>query len=142
MDKRTEFQIIPISELNKIAKENEYFFWHFISKNHPGSLSIQPIGSDYQEGNSLDEFKKLLGIKIFQSYTEESVDFLIDMGFNQKRIWDKGVYNPLFLGFNRLRLVDSTRNHCYCREGVSKIIFKTNPNFFESFLSVEEEDLK
>lgn len=142
MDKRTEFQITPISEFKKIAKENEFFFWHFIPKNHSKSLSIQPITVEYQEGNSLDEFKKLLGIKLFQSYTEESVDFLLDMGFPEKRIWDKGNHNPLFLGFNKMRLVESTKFHCYCREGIAKIIFKTNPNFFESFLSVEKEDLK
>lgn len=142
MDKWTEFQITSISEFSKIAKKNEFFFWHFIPKNHSRAFSIQPIKSEYQEGNSLDEFKKLLNIKIFQSFTEESVDFLLNMGFPEKSIWDKKNHSPLFLGFNRLRLVDSTRNHCYCREGISKIIFKTNPNFFESFLSVEEEDLK
>ena len=142
MDKWTEFQITPISKFNKIAKENEFFFWNFIPKNHSRAFSIQPIKSEYQEGNSLDEFKKLLNIKIFQSFTEESVDFLLDMGFPEKSIWDKKNYSPLFLGFNKLRLVDSTKFNCYCRDGVAKIIYNTNPKYYESFLSIEEENLK
>ncbi len=133
MDKWTEFEIIPISEFEQVAKENEYFFWHFVSKDVLG-LSIIPLGADYGDGNSLQLIR--------ESFTEDSVDFLINLGLPSKKIKDKAFYVPSFFGFHRRRMVESTINHCYCREGITDIIYKTNPKFFESFLSVEEENLK
>jgi hypothetical protein len=133
VDKWTEFEIIPISEFEQVAKENEYFFWHFVSKDVLG-LSIIPLGADYGDGNSLQLIR--------ESFTEDSVDFLINLGLPSKKIKDKAFYVPSFFGFHRRRMVESTINHCYCREGITDIIYKTNPKFFESFLSVEEENLK
>ncbi len=141
MDKWTEFEIIPISQFEQVAKENEYFFWHFVSKDVLG-LSIIPLGADYGDGNSLQLIRESLGVKIYQSFTEDSVDFLINLGLPSKKIKDKAFYVPSFFGFHRRRMVESTINHCYCREGITDIIYKTNPNFFKSFFSVKEENLK
>ena len=142
MDKWTEFQITPISEFDKIAEENEFFFWHFVAKDVMTSLTIHPLGANYGKENALEIFKETFGIKIYQSFTEDSVDFLMNLGAPVKFIWRFGKYAPSFYGFNRKRLVYSTLETCYCIEGVSDIIFKTNPKLYDSFLSVEEEDLK
>ena len=141
MDKWAKFEITPISEFEKVARENEYFFWHFVSKDVLG-LSIIPLGADYGNGNSLELIRESLGVKIYQSFTEDSIDFLINLGLPSKKIKDGAFYVPSFFGFHRRRMVESTIDHCYCREGITEIIFKTNPSFFESFLSIEEEDLK
>jgi len=69
VDKWTEFEIIPISEFEQVAKENEYFFWHFVSKDVLG-LSIIPLGANYGDGNSLQLIRESLGVKIYQSFTE------------------------------------------------------------------------
>lgn len=141
MDKWAKFEITPISEFEQVARENEYFFWHFVSKDVLG-LSIIPLGADYGNGNSLELIRESLGVKIYQSFTEDSIDFLINLGLPSKKIKDGAFYVPSFFGFHRRRMVESTIDHCYCREGITEIIFKTNPSFFESFLSIEEEDLK
>lgn len=141
MDKWAKFEITPISEFEQVARENEYFFWHFVSKDVLG-LSIIPLGADYGNGNSLELIRESLGVKICQSFTEDSIDFLINLGLPSKKIKDGAFYVPSFFGFHRRRMVESTIDHCYCREGITEIIFKTNPSFFESFLSIEEEDLK
>lgn len=141
MDKWAKFEITPISEFEQVARENEYFFWHFVSKDVLG-LSIIPLGADYGNGNSLELIRESLGVKIYQSFTEDSIDFLINLGLPSKKIKDGAFYVPSFFGFHRRRMVESTIDHCYCREGITEIIFKTNPSFFESFFSIEEEDLK
>lgn len=141
MDKWAKFEITPISEFEQVARENEYFFWHFVSKDVLG-LSIIPLGADYGNGNSLELIRESLGVKIYQSFTEDSIDFLINLGLPSKKIKDGAFYVPSFFGFHRRRMVESTIDHCYCREGITEIIFKTNPSFFESFLSIEEENLK
>jgi hypothetical protein len=141
VDKWAKFEITPISEFEQVARENEYFFWHFVSKDVLG-LSIIPLGADYGNGNSLELIRESLGVKIYQSFTEDSIDFLINLGLPSKKIKDGAFYVPSFFGFHRRRMVESTIDHCYCREGITEIIFKTNPSFFESFLSIEEEDLK
>lgn len=141
MDKWAKFEITPISEFEQVARENEYFFWHFVSKDVLG-LSIIPLGADYGNGNSLELIRESLGVKIYQSFTEDSIDFLINLGLPSKKIKDGAFYVPSFFGFHRRRMVESTIDHCYCREGITEIIFKTNPSFFESFFSIEEENLK
>ena len=141
MDKWAKFEITPISEFEKVARENEYFFWHFVSKDVLG-LSIIPLGADYGNGNSLELIRESLGVKIYQSFTEDSIDFLINLGLPSKKIKDGAFYVPSFFGFHRRRMVESTIDHCYCREGITEIIFKTNPSFFASFFSIEEENLK
>ncbi len=141
MDKWTEFQITPISEFERIAKENEFFFWHFVYKGDSG-LTIKPLGYKWETGNALEVIQDTLGVKIYQSFTEDSVDFLVNLGLPSVKIFKNKKFSPSFFGFHRKRMVASTIDHCYCREGITEIIFKTNPSFFESFLSIEEENLK
>lgn len=141
MDKWTEFEITPISEFERIARENEYFFWHFVSKDNLG-VSIIPLGADYGNGNSLELIREMLGVTIFQSFTEDSIDFLINLGLPSKKIKQDKFFVPSFFGFKRRRMVDSTIRRCYCREGITEVIYNTNSKYFESFLSVEEKDLE
>lgn len=141
MDKWTKFEITPISEFERIAKENEYFFWHFVSKENLG-LTVVPLGADFGRGNSLEVMRQMLGVTIFQSFTEDSIDFLVNLGLPSIKIKHDKSFVPSFFGFKRRRMVDSTINRCYCEGGITDVIYNTNSKYFESFLSVEEKDLE
>lgn len=143
----SELQITPISEFYEIAKRDEYFFWHFIPEEiHYSPTRIQPMfGAKDPDTNILIQYRDLFGIKIYESYTKDSYDFLINLGYNSKHLFSKkNFWLQEFVGFKKGLLIDAThlKRKCYCPEGILEVIRNTDPNTFESVLGVEKEDLE
>lgn len=143
----SELQITPISEFYKIAKRDEYFFWHFIPEEiHYSPTRIQPMfGAKDPDTNILIQYRDLFGIKIYESYTKDSYDFLVNLGYTSKFLFStKNTWLPEFVGFKKGLMIDSThlKRKCYCPEGILEVIRNTDPITFESVLGVEKEDLE
>lgn len=141
-------QEVTIKDFSKIAKENEYFLWHFLQKEQEASrLSVWSIFKENTAPNKdiengLIHILDKIDIPYFESYTEDSIDFLIDMGFDGELLWspqkfenfyvDKKYYfRPSIIGFKKGRIITSTyeKGNCYCSEGIIELIGKLNPEF-------------
>lgn len=143
----SKLQITPISEFKEIAKRDEIFFWHFIpEEKHFMPTTIQPMyGTENPEENVLMQYQKLFNIKIYESYTKDSYDFLIDLGYTSKQIFsNKSIWLSEFVGFKKGLLIDAThlKRKCYCSTGILEVIRNTDPKTFESVLGIEKEDLE
>jgi hypothetical protein len=124
----------------KIAKENDYFLWHFLQKNqNDGNLTIRSIeeGDNKDSTLHLNILLKEIDIPYFESYTEDSIDFLHELGIPYDNLWNPNFnfiiknndtnFHPLVIGFRKHQKVISTLETCYCLDGVVKIIGKLNP---------------
>lgn len=129
-------EVVTVKDFDRIARENEYFFWHFTTPQN-SSLTLQPYNSD--RGflpHPIRTIVDWLKIPYFESQVVESVDFICNLknGYS-KAIYgpNKGVYNPVILGFKRKNLLHGTWDgFCYCDEGFINLIYATNPKFFEN----------
>jgi hypothetical protein len=124
----------------KIAKENDYFLWHFLQKNqNDGNLTIRSI----EEGNKdsklhLNILLKEIDIPYFESYTEDSIDFLHELGIPYDKLWNPNFnfilktndtkFHPVVIGFKKFEKTITTLEVCYCLDGVLKIIGELNPD--------------
>ena len=70
--------------------------------------------------NFLIEYQKIFNIKIYESFTKDSYDFLINQGYKSKNLFSK----------------------CYCPSGILEVIRNTDPKTFESVLGIEKENLE
>jgi hypothetical protein len=137
---------ISFKDFNKIAKENEYFLWHFLQKKqHKNLLSFSTILGEKKEYNELEILLEYVDIPYFESYTEDSIDFLNTLGFDYKLLWSpktKGQmsnlmefqFRPIIIGFKRNINVISTFETCYCLEGVIKIINTLDSKYSEQII--------
>lgn len=144
----SEFQITPISEFWKVAKEKETFFWHFRMDDDSGKIYLKSLTSkNLVNPNPLKIVLEHFNVEVFESFTSQSIDFLIELGIPSKFIFDneKKIFSPIFIGFRNGKKVIGTNidGICYCLDGVVEIIALTDPiKFGESLLRVEEEDLE
>lgn len=123
----------------RIARENEYFLWHFLQKDqNEGSLYISTIIDEIVERNPLPNIIDNVDIPYFESYTEDSLDFLVGLGFrieslyqNKKGDEHKRKFASIILGFKKFTLASSTFKHCYCPEGVVSVLNDLHPKFIE-----------
>ena len=145
-------EIITIKDYDRIAKENEYFLWHFLQKNQEKSNAVfYSIFADcnFQEGRENDISHKenhlltildKIDIPYFESYTEESIDFLINLGIPGDKLWtppnDNRIhvpkefyFPPIILTFHKSLFKNSTFDVCYCPEGLMDIISRLNIQF-------------
>lgn len=121
------------TDFNRIAKDNEYYLWHFVRRNQQ-SLSLQSMFGDNKDHphNGLFHYLNIIDIPYFESYTDESIDFLIRNGVPAQKLWaPKPKFSPVIVGFHRKNIVASTFDFCYCVEGITDIIYKMNPKFLE-----------
>jgi hypothetical protein len=145
-----ERKIITINDFYDVARNNEFFLWHFLQKNQEKSdLVIQSYFKTKENSeNKLKEILDLIDIPYFESYTEDSIDFLHDIGgFNYDKLWNQNTpntnefkdvrFNPLLIGFKRTNKVSDTFEKCYCFEGIIEIIGDLNPEFL---MSINTED--
>ena len=137
---------VTTEDFKKIAMENEFFLWSFLQKNQNKNSLVLYSYFDEKEGkpHQLKEFLEFTPINYYESYVEDSVDFLIDFGFSTNELFklpSQGIikktpkefyFNPYVLLFKKFELVDSTKNHCYCVEGLTKMLLSI-PNFAEKF---------
>jgi hypothetical protein len=149
-------KIITIKDFRDVARNNEYFLWHFLQKEqYKGTLGMYSY-FDKREGegeiNYIKNIVDQLNIPYYESYTEDSIDFIHELGYSYKMLWQpvssdisiidsKFFYGSTLVGFKKFSKVSSTLDSCYCYEGVLDVVASLNPEFLLS-LSVEEEDLK
>ncbi len=143
----SKFKITSISEFNEIAKREEIFFWHFIAEEHQQMpTTIKPMFYEKNpDENFLIEYQKMFNIKIYESFTKDSYDFLINQGYKSKNLFTiKNTWLPEFLGFKKGLLIDATHlfRKCYCPSGILEVIRNTDPKTFESVLGIEKENLE
>ena len=130
-------EIVSVKDYQRICQENEYFFWHFVGKNHDKSLSIKPVTNILGEtfDSPLNEIQRALNITIYESFTEDSVDFLLNLGYKSDIIYQPkcGCFAPKFIGFKHGLKVAGIHAEvvCYCTEGITEVIYLTNPLLFE-----------
>lgn len=138
MDGGTAVQIGDIKDFWKIAKEEEIFFWHFIQeKQCDAAVKIKPLTN--LDGNicfsELAEIVDTFKIKVFESYSKDATEFLVELGYHGTQIYNPkcGCFGPKFIGFKKGKLTVGTAvsNICYCTEGIVEIIYLTNPSLFK-----------
>jgi len=151
-------KIITIKDFRDVARNNEYFLWHFLQKeqykNSIMGASITMYSYFENRENEINYIKTIvdqLEIPYYESYVEDSIDFIHGLGYHYSRLWNPPkpkvvtnsnfLFNPVLVGFKKFNKVFSTLDSCYCTEGVLEVIASLNPEFLLS-LSVEEEDLK
>ena len=141
-----------VDDFKKIAKENEYFLWHFVGENQHNtnhglwSFFEEKI-NDYSKQPELHQLKTLLSVTdvpYYESYTKDSMDFLINLGLDAgllyilRNPWPhkapdrRFYYVPTVVGFKRTRMVSSTQRVCYCVEGITEIIMDLNPKLLSN----------
>ena len=142
--------ITTISEFWNIARREETFFWHFIQKGQCDSLvNIKPLSDlgGQKCYSPLDEIANEFGLTIYESFVEDAIDFLVDLGYHTSTLYNPTCkcHGPKFIGFRKGKIIAGTAypKICYCTEGIVEIIYLTNPSLFEnSLLGVKKEDLK
>jgi hypothetical protein len=123
----------------KITKEHDYFLWHFLQKNqNETGLSLRSTYGENNDTNELNILLKEIEIPYFESYTEDSIDFLHELGIPYNKLWDPNFdfmlktintqYHPLVIGFKKFEKILTTLDTCYCTDGVLKIIKELNPD--------------
>jgi hypothetical protein len=136
-----ERKIITTKDFYNVARNNDYFLWHFIQKNQEDStLGLFSYFKTKEHGdNKIKELLDLIDIPYFESYTEESLDFLYDLGIPYNNLWISKEppiplsppqrFNPILIGFNKFNKILTTMDKCYCVEGILDIISTLNPKF-------------
>jgi hypothetical protein len=130
-------EIVTVQDYRRICQENEFFFWHFVVKEQSKSLEIKPVTNILGETfeSPLNEIQKVLNITIFESFVEDSIDFLVDLGYKSETIFQPtcGCFGPKFVGFRHGVKVAGIHSEvkCYCTEGITEVIYLTNPSLFK-----------
>ena len=128
---------VTVKDYMEIAKKHKIFLWHFLQKNQCSNcLTLFSYFDDAKEGRDhririiIDHLK----IPYFESYTSESVDFLINNGVKHNQLWNGGTFAPIILGFKDGVSVANTGQVCYCTEGLIRIISKLDITLLENSL--------
>jgi hypothetical protein len=143
-----EKKIITINEFQNVARNNEYFLWHFLQKKQGDSVLGLHSYFEKNEGkdNKIKELIDLLNIPYFESYVEDSIDFLNGLGIPYEKLWFTNSppevpfnqrFGPVLIGFNGFNKVLSTMDRCYCVDGILEVVSELNPEFL---LSINTED--
>lgn len=127
----------------RIARKHDYFLWHFLQKNQEKSgLGLSSIIDLKDEHNKLPFVMDDLDIPYYESYTEDSLDFLIGLGLKYEHLYrnrgsngnpiphDKK-FGAVVVGFKKFTKVSSTFDYCYCPEGVVEVIKDLGPEPLE-----------
>lgn len=136
---------VKIDSYFEISENHEFFIWHFVQKNqHENTLELYSA-LEYDFGdNILSKIVDASEIPYFESYTEESIDFLNNLGYSFERLYIRNRFDlerdfrfsPALIGFNRKKKIISTLDQCYCLKGFISIIHRLNPSTFENVLEV------
>ena len=145
-------QEVSTNDFYRIAKENEYFLWHFLQKEQEAtrlgiwSIFKENTAVNKNVDNALIHILDKIDIPYFESYTQDSIDFLMDIGLDGKLLWSsnnfknwyvdkKYNFKPIIVGFKRNKIITSTfeEGNCYCYKGIIEIIGKLNPEFLLNY---------
>lgn len=143
-----ERKIITVNEFQNATRNNEYFLWHFLQKNQEKSgIGLHSYFKEKEgQKNKIKELIDLVDIPYFESYVEDSIDFLNGLGIPYEKLWSPNGpsevlfnqrFGPVLIGFNRFNKVLSTMDRCYCIDGILEIISELNP---ELLTSINTED--
>jgi hypothetical protein len=138
---------VKFEDFNRIAKEHEYFLWHFLMEeqydSQLGLWSIFDTKKDFDGSqiiNPIDVLLSEINVPYFESYTKDSIDFLINLGLDGKYLYRhienyfisprRMSYHPVIIGFKKKSHVWDTHKTCYCIEGITEIILRMNPDLF------------
>ena len=138
-------KVVTYSEYRKISQENEFYIWHFLQKNQCSRRQELCSYFEKRSGESENYFHPLkyfldsTSLPYFESYVEDSIDFLINLGIPNEflvnvksrklAVNNEEKYPPLFMAFNRFKMVGSSLDKCYCSEYFIELTMKLNPNF-------------
>lgn len=132
------------SDFKKLAKEHEHFIWHFLQKEQNesflGLISYFDEPNDDTKFHQIKFFLENVEIPYFESYTEESMDFLLDFGLNPSFLYvpnkpdrppveRKRKFSPVLTGFNRYKMVGNSFDLCYCIDYLTELTYKLNPKY-------------
>jgi hypothetical protein len=143
---------VSVNDFKKIAKENEYFLWHFLMEEQHQTISglwsfFEDKINPYSKEPEIHQVRTLLSmtdVPYYESYVKDSMDFLINLGLNGKDLYilrnpwphlppDRRFhYVPLVVGFKRTGMVYNTHRVCYCIEGITEIIMRLNPELLSN----------
>lgn len=142
LDNNPPREKVTVKDFYQISKQNEFFVWHFLRENQCSERL--ELCSYFEEKKDASHTTKFLLDRIpvpyFESYTEESIDFLLDMGvperFFRRKIEEHEFngnklsrFSPLFFTFNFRKMVGCSMYGCYCSEYLLEQIMNLNPNF-------------
>lgn len=127
---------IKVEDFDRVGRQYEYFIWNFVSKNQNVNWpTIRPIfdfdETYYKSPNFLIPLLEVFDVPYFETYIEDSIDFLSNLGVPLDSLYLREVewFKPFMLTFNRKRMVNSTYNgFCYCPEGITKLLIDLNPD--------------
>ncbi len=142
---------IKHTDFFRIAKNNEYFIWHFVQKDqHLSGLNVSSIIDFEKEKNDLRDILENLDIPYYESYTEDSIDFLMGLGFKYEQLFNSKLvlpkppkefrYTPLLIVFKKFTKVYSTLDICYCLEGIIECISKLDSKYLKQILDNIEKN--
>jgi hypothetical protein len=141
-----ERRIVTYKDFNEIGSKNDYYLWHFLQKKQEDNTLV--IWSSFKEkeyqAHRINEILSEFDIPYFESYVEDSIDFLHGLGFPYEKLWEpiqnqskfvdpNYYFKPLIIGFNKYEKVFSTFDSCYCVEGIVELIIKTNPKLILNY---------
>lgn len=127
---------IKVEDFDKVGRQYEYFIWNFVSKNQNVNWpTIRPIfdfdETYYKSPNFLIPLLEVFNLPYFETYIEDSIDFLSNLGVPLDSLYLREVewFKPFMITFNRKRMVNSTYNgFCYCPEGITELLIDLNPD--------------
>jgi hypothetical protein len=132
-------ELVRVQDFERISQENEYFIWHFLMNDEFSQPTMRSIFSEnekyYVSPNKMIQFLEIFDVPYFESYANESIDFLDKLGapLEKLRIPFKPDLKPLVLSFNHRRLVNATYNgFCLCPEGLTDLLYNLNPEFIHN----------
>ena len=127
---------IKVEDFDRVGRQYEYFIWNFVSKNQNVNWpTIRPIfdfdETHYKSPNFLIPLLEVFNLPYFETYIEDSIDFLSNLGVPLDSLYLREVewFKPFMITFNRKRMVNSTYNgFCYCPEGITELLIDLNPD--------------
>jgi hypothetical protein len=128
---------VTVKDFPSIAKEYQHYVWHFVQKeqNKTRLTYFSYFDKKNKSGfeNPLIPFIDKLDLPYFESYAEESIDFLMDTNIHGNMlfkptfdpiefVYRRQFYTPIFASFYHYNRVSCTLNYCYCPEGFVQVI--------------------
>jgi hypothetical protein len=119
-----------------------------MEEQHDSSLGLWSIfdkKNDFdgsQMINPIDVLLSEINVPYFESYTKDSIDFLINLGLDAKLLYRhvenffisprRMSYHPVVIGFKKTSPIWHTHKTCYCVEGITEVILRMNPHLLSS----------
>lgn len=143
---------VTVSDYRKISLENEYYIWNFLQKKQNlNFLNIWSIFDKKEDDNPkhklenhIQELLEIFPISYYESYVEDSMDFLQGIGFSVNSLYElpennetrwmtrrEHFYKPVVVLFKKFTPISSTRNYCYCTEGITEMLIQHCPSIVE-----------